>query len=269
MDGFDIFDRIADLRARGRPFCVATVVRTAEVTSARPGAKAAVTETGEVIGHLGGACVTRAVQKAAAEALTQGSPQVIRVKPKEKVVALRDADGTQVYKSGCPSGGTVELLIEPYAHAPMLCILGDTPIARSVAAHGALAGYRIALRDEVPFDGTCLRFEGTDLEVLDLAERDVIVVATQGQGDLACLKAALESAAGNVTMVSSRRKAAVLCKRLLEEGMCGERAGRLKAPAGLDIGAVEPGEIALSILAEVVMWRHRHRLAGAARTGLA
>ncbi|BBU56234.1 hypothetical protein KU6B_24990 [Mameliella alba] len=196
-----------------------------------------------MIGHLGGACVTRAVQKAAAEALIQGCPQVIRVKPKDKVVALRDADGTRVYKCACPSGGTVELLIEPYAHAPMLCILGDTPIARSVAAYGALAGYRIALREEVPFDSTCLRFEGADLE-------------------------ALESATGNVTMVVSRRKAAVLCKRLLEEGMCGERAGRLKAPAGLDIGTVEPGEIALSILAEVVMWRHRHRLAGAARTGL-
>ena len=242
MDGFDIFDRIADLRATGRPFCVATVVRTAEVTSARPGAKAAVTETGEVIGHLGGACVTRAVQKAALVALAEGDPQVIRVKPKDKVVALRDADGTQVYKSGCPSGGTVELLIEPYSRAPMLCILGDTPIARAVAAHGALAGFRIALHEEVPFDGA---------------------------GQLTCLKAALQSAAGIVTMVASRRKAAVLCKRLLEEGMPGERAGRLKAPAGLDIGAVEPGEIALSILAEVVMWRNRHRLAGSAQTGLA
>lgn len=269
MDGFDIFDRIADLRATGRPFCVATVVRTAEVTSARPGAKAAVTETGEVIGHLGGACVTRAVQKAALVALAEGDPQVIRVKPKDKVVALRDADGTQVYKSGCPSGGTVELLIEPYSRAPMLCILGDTPIARAVAAHGALAGFRIALHEEVPFDGTCQRFEGADLDALDLGERDVIVVATQGQGDLTCLKAALQSAAGIVTMVASRRKAAVLCKRLLEEGMSGEQAGRLKAPAGLDIGAVEPGEIALSILAEVVLWRNRHRLAGTTQTGLA
>lgn len=202
MDGFD---RIADLWARGRPFCAAAVVRTAEVTSARPAAKAAVTETVELIGHLGGACVTRAVQKAAVEALTQGSLRLIRVKPKDKVVALRDADGTRVYKCACPSGGTIELLIESYAHAPMLCILGDTPIARSVAAHGALAGYRIALREEVPFAGTCLRLEGADLE-------------------------ALESATGNVTMVVSRRKAAVLCKRLLEEGMCGERAGRLKAP---------------------------------------
>ncbi|MCR9271937.1 MULTISPECIES: XdhC family protein [Mameliella] len=78
MDGFD---RIADLRARGRPFCAAAVVRTAEVTSARPAATAAVTETVELIGHLGGACVTWAVQKAAVEALAQSSLRLIRVKP--------------------------------------------------------------------------------------------------------------------------------------------------------------------------------------------
>jgi hypothetical protein len=144
MARFEIFDTIERLRRTGAPFCVATVMRTADATSAKAGAKAAVTREGEILGHLGGACVQRAVRTAAAEAMAEGAPRVIRVKPSEKVVAMTDPDGAHLYKSGCPSGGTVDLLIEPYAHPPRLVVFGDTPIARAIAAHGALAGLRVA-----------------------------------------------------------------------------------------------------------------------------
>ncbi|SNS48534.1 XdhC family protein [Antarctobacter heliothermus] len=259
MDPFDIFDTVATLRATGRPFCVVTVVRTEAATSARPGAKAVVTETGEIIGHLGGACVTRAVREAGQAALDSGAPRVIRVKPSETVVALRDADGAEVYKSGCPSGGTVELMIEPFALPPVICIFGEGPIARAVAGHGGLAGYRVSLAEGVACAGKPLRFEGTDLSGLTLGVRDFVVVASQGQRDLACLQAALDSDAGRVSMVASQKKAAALCSRLLEGGMEEARLGRLKAPAGLDIGAVDPAEIALSIMAEIVAWRREAR----------
>ena len=262
INPFDIFDIVADLRAKGRPFCLVTVVRTEATTSARPGGKAVVTEDGEIIGHLGGACVTRAVREATQATLGEGKPRVIRVKPSETVVALRDADGAEVYKSGCPSGGTVELLIEPLALPPAICIFGDTPIARALAAHGVLAGYRVALAEGVACAEEVLRFEGTDVAALGLDARDFAVVASQGQRDLACLEAALDSEAGRVSMVASRKKAAALCKRLLDAGMDGERAGRLRAPAGLDIGAVDPQEIALSIMAEIVAWRRAGRISG-------
>ncbi|WP_417205394.1 XdhC family protein [Antarctobacter sp.] len=260
MDPFDIFDTVSRLRATGRPFCLVTVVRTEAATSARAGAKAALTEAGEVIGHLGGACVTRAVREAGQAALDSGAPRVIRVKPSETVVALRDADGAEVYKSGCPSGGTVELMIEPFAMPPLICIFGASPIARAVAGHGLLAGYRVALAKGVVCAGEVRRFEGEEIAALGLGPRDTVVVASQGQRDLACLKAALDSDAGRVAMVASRKKAGVLCERLLAAGLDAGRLGRLKAPAGLDIGAVDPAEIALSILAEIVAWR---RAAGA------
>lgn len=260
MDPFNIFDAVADLRSKDRPFCIVTVMRTEQATSARPGAKAAVTEEGEIFGHLGGACVNRAVREAVQAALGGGAIRVIRVKPSETVVALRDSDGADVYKSGCPSGGTVELLIEPFTPAPMICILGDTPIARAVAAHGVLAGYRVAIAEGLPSDGAPLRFEGTEIGGLGLGPGDIVVVASQGQGDHACLKAALESSAGRVSMVASRKKAAALCKRLLDAGMDGAQAGRLKAPAGLDLGGREPGEIALSIMAEIVFWQNRAKI---------
>lgn len=268
MDPFDIFDTVAALRAAGRPFCVVTVVRTEAATSARPGAKAVVTETGEIIGHLGGACVTRAVREAGQAALDSGAPRVIRVKPSETVVALRDADGTEVYKSGCPSGGTVELMVDPFALPPVICIFGEGPIARAVAGHGALAGYRVALAEGVACDAKVMRFEGMDLSGLTLGAPDFVVVASQGQRDLACLQAALDSGAGRVSMVASKKKAAALSTRLLEGGMEEARLGRLKAPAGLDIGAVDPAEIALSIMAEIVAWRREARDLAMAQEGV-
>lgn len=242
MPGLDIFDQIEGLRLLGQPFCVATVLRTADVTSAKAGAKAAVTEAGDILGHLGGACVQRAVLASVGEALATGTPRMIRVKPSEKVVSLIDPDGVQCFKSGCPSGGTVDLLIEPYAPPPCLAIFGDGPIAQALASHGALMGLRI--------------WRATELDVSTvLGPRDFVVVASQGRGDTVALRAALESDAGRVSMVASRRKANHLLDKLKGEGLAADRADRLKSPAGLDIGAIDPHEIALSILAEIVQWR--------------
>lgn len=246
MTGFDVFETVARLREAGEPFSVATVVRTADVTSAKAGAKAVVTEGGEIIGHLGGACVKRAVTEAAAAALGAACPRMIRVKPSEKVVALTDPDGAQIFKSGCPSGGTVDVLIEPYQPAQRLVIFGDTPIAQAVAAHAELAGFRLC---------------SGDAGHREVEARDFVLVASQGQGDAAALRSALETPARRVAMVASRKKAAVLCERLIAAGVAAEKVARLKSPAGLDIGAVDPHEIALSSLAEIIQWRRMDGMA--------
>lgn len=255
MAGFDIFDTVDRLRAGGDAFCVATVLRTADATSAKAGAKAAVTRQGDILGHLGGACVQRAVRAAAAEALAEGAPRMIRVKPSDKVVAMTDPDGVQTYKSGCPSGGTVDLLIEPYQHAPRLVIFGDSPIAEALAAHAALTGLRVFVSGAFEAANTT-RFDPDKIETLGVEQRDFVVVASQGKGDGVALKAALDTPARRVSMVASRRKAEVLSGKLIDAGMDPDRAARLKSPAGLDIHAIDPHEIALSILAEIVLWRN-------------
>ncbi|GAA6199845.1 XdhC/CoxI family protein [Aquicoccus sp. SU-CL01552] len=259
MGSFDIFDTIDQQRRAGRPFCVATVVRTADVTSAKAGAKAVVTEAGEILGHLGGACVKRAVLSAGQMALEAGETRLIRVKPSEKVVSLTDADGTQVFQSGCPSGGTVDVLLEPFELPPMLVVFGDTPISRALAAHAVLAGYRLALPDGADGPPEAARFAGNDISALLLGPRDFVVVASQGTQDLACLRAALESPATHVSMVASRRKADALIAKLAAAGMEADRIARLKSPAGLDIHAIDPQEIALSVMAEIVQWRNTGR----------
>ncbi|WP_425074976.1 XdhC family protein [Sagittula sp. S175] len=249
MSKFDIFDTIATLRSRGRPFCVATVVRTADVTSAKAGAKAAITETGEILGHLGGGCVTRAVREAATTALTSNETAMIRVKPSANVLALTDADGAQVFRSGCPSGGTVDILIEPYELPAMLALFGTTPIARAIALHANLAGFRVACDPELDLMGM------QSLEDLaDLRPQDFVVIATQGAGDLAALKTALASPARRVSMIASAKKAHALTAKL---DLPQQVIARLKSPAGLDLGGIDPHEIAVSVLAEIIQWRAR------------
>ncbi|NVO23805.1 XdhC family protein [Donghicola mangrovi] len=259
MGQLDIFDVIDQQRRTGRPFCVATVVRTADVTSAKAGAKAVITETGEIIGHLGGACVKRAVTSAVSEAIASGETRLIRVKPSDKVVSLTDTDGAQLYKSGCPSGGTVDILIEPFELPPMLVVFGDTPISRAIAAHGALAGYRLALPEGVSSHLEAARFSDNAIADLPLGPRDFVVVATQGNQDGVCLRAALESPAHRVSMVASRRKADTLSAKLVTAGMDAAQVGRLKSPAGLHIHAIDPQEIAISVMAEIIQWRNTDR----------
>ena len=244
MANVDIFDTIDSLRRSDAPFCVATVVRTADVTSAKAGAKAVVAAGGEIIGHLGGACVQRAVRKAAMDALEVGDTRMIRVKPSGEVATPLDVDGVRLYKSGCPSGGTADILIEPFRSPARLVIFGDTPISVAVARHAGLLGLRVTTLEKADAD-----------EDLDLSADDFVVVASQGMDDLAALRIALESGAGYVSMVASLKKAEVLKERLAGSGIPSERLAALKAPAGLAIGGVDSHEIAVSIIAEIIQCR--------------
>lgn len=235
MTRFEILDVINDLRGAGSPFCVATVVRTADLTSAKAGAKAVVKADGEIIGHLGGNCVRGAVKRAAEETLATGAARMISVRPKDAVAP--DADDVEVHTSGCPSGGTVDVFIEPYLQPLRVSVIGAGPIATALRAHGRLMG-----------------FAGLDGDGLDT---DAVIIASQGAGDLTALRNALQGPASFVAMVASHRKAEHLKTRLREEGLESARLDELISPAGLDVGAIDPHEIAISILAQLVARRRQ------------
>lgn len=239
MTRFEILDVIQDLRGQGQPFCVATVVRTADLTSAKAGAKAVITAEGEIIGHLGGACVLGAVKRAASQVMGAGAARMITVQPKDATPV--DDAAVDVHVSGCPSGGTVDLFIEPYLQPLCVSILGDSPIAVALRAHAALMGFEMV-------DG------GADTQHLD-----AVVIASQGAGDLAALRQALCSTAPFVAMVASHRKADHVKDQLRGEGMDPARLDQLISPAGLDLGAIDPHEIAISILAQLVEHRRNAR----------
>jgi xanthine dehydrogenase accessory factor len=258
----DTFALMERLRARGDEFCVVTVVRTADATSAKAGAKAIVTADGELHGFVGGACVTGATCRVALEVLEFETPRLIRVRPGEEVSTPVDGDGVEQFRSGCPSGGTVDLFLEPVRQQIRLVVCGASPVAVALVRLAAGMGYRLAVaapgveRKQVP--GADAYHDGFDLDALAVRAVDAVVVATQGRRDRDALAGALATPAGYVGMVGSRRKVGVLLQQL-EEQVPVERLSALRGPAGLDIGAIEPEEIALSILGEIVQVR-RHAL---------
>lgn len=241
------------------PYAVATIVKTRRLTSAKAGARAIVTVQGDLLGWVGGGCVQGAVKKVATEVLISGRPRLIRVKPADEVMDSSDVDGVELHKSGCPSEGITDVFIEAVLPKPMLIIMGTSPVALALAQFGTLAGYRTvrAMRDadKAELSETDTLLEGFDLSPLDATGECFIVVATQGAGDLDALKAALDIDATYIAFVASRKKMNALRGKLLKSGCSDARIDRIRAPAGLDIGARGPEELAVSILAEIVQAR--------------
>jgi xanthine dehydrogenase accessory factor len=259
----DLLERMAALRGEGRPFVLATVVRTVAATSAKAGAKAIVTEDGQIHGWIGGGCTEGAVKRAARQALADGRSRLISVQPKaalqaEGLVAGEATDGIEFHRSHCPSGGTTDVFIEPMLPRPLLLVCGSSPVALAIADLGARIGFALATAGLTVEDQAGLaaaeRIDGFALARESSGER-FIVVATQGKRDFEALEAALATDAAFVAFVGSRRKMAVLRERLIAKGVAPARADAVRCPAGLEIGAITPEEIALSVLAEIVKER--------------
>jgi xanthine dehydrogenase accessory factor len=236
----------AELERRGEPFALATVVRCEAPTSAKPGAKALVRENGTVEGWVGGACAEPVVIREALHALRDGRPRLVGLYG-EGGRAPGRAEGILDYAMTCHSGGTLEIYVEPYLPTPLLVLVGHGPVVETLATLGRAAGYSV-----VPLDDA----GGGGLDALGLGRRASVVVATHADSDEDALERVLRTDAGYVSLVASRRRAAAILERLRQRGVPSDRLGRFKAPAGLDLGAVTPTEIAISILAEIVQ-HHR------------
>ena len=195
-------------------------------------------------GWLGGGCARGAVKRATLQALRDGKPQLVSVAPEDllakKGIAAGDTiDGTRFARNGCPSRGTVDIFIEPCLPAPQLVVLGASPVAQALSSFAPQFHWSVAatLAQKKPH------------------QQQFVVVATQGQGDLDALKSALSEKKDHVAFVGSRRKYAALAEKLVAAGIDRSLIESVQAPAGLNLGAVTPEEIALSILAQFVQIR--------------
>jgi len=253
-----ILARIEQLRRGAKPFCVATIIRTADATSAKAGAKALVTDAGELEGYVGGSCVSGAVKRAGLLSIASGEPSVIRIKPNESVSGTTDDDGTALYSSGCPSGGTVDIFMEPMLSAPRVVVCGSSPVATALGVIIGTVGLQpiqIAITSSSNQTAeSVIIMDDFDFADLELQANDAVVVATQGIKDKSALLAALGSNAGYVGMVGSRKKIDVIKQQITDE-VSKDRLEELRGPAGLDLGAIAPEEIALSIVAEIIAFR--------------
>lgn len=277
--GTQMFDRFltkaTELLISGEPFVVATVVRYEAPISGKPGDKAIIRANGRMWGWIGGGCSQPVVIAEALKALADGKPRLVRISPTANPGAeAASKGGTVDYTMTCHSGGSLDIYIEPVLAKPHIVIMGRSPVAQTLARLGHAVNYRISVAAEADAE----TFPDADRLAASLAElevtpRSMIVVSTQGEEDEEALEQALASPATYVAFVASRTKAQKVMEFLKEKGVPAERLRQVKAPAGLDIHAASPEEIAVSILAEIIQMRGQGaqpgREAGPARKSVA
>jgi xanthine dehydrogenase accessory factor len=253
-------EQAVELSRGGVAFVLATVVRAEKPTSAKAGAKAIVTADGALDGWVGGSCAQPTVVREALKALQDGQPRLVRLCPPEKL-GTAPSDGVVEVALTCISGGTLEVYIEPHLPQPQLVAVGHLPIVEALSRLGKALGYSVTV---MGLDVTANRFaeadrvfDHLDFSQLSVSPQTYIVVATHGNYDEDALEGALKSDAAYVGLVASRKRAESVIQYLRETGLSDAQLARLKSPAGLDLGAETPEEIALSILAEIVQQRRR------------
>jgi xanthine dehydrogenase accessory factor len=247
----DLLILAADLRSRGEAFALATVVRCERPTSAKPGAKALIRPDGTVTGWVGGACAEPVVAREAVAALRDGRPRLVVLVGEGGRDPAR-TEGIVHFPMTCHSGGTLEIYVEPFLPKAQLVLVGHGPVIETLASLADTAGYQV-----VVVGGDAL---ASALRDLALGPDTSVVVATHGDFDEDALTRVLVSPVGYVSLVASRKRAGAIVETLKGRGVRAEHLDRLKAPAGLDIGAVTPVEIAVSILAEIIHTRHAGKI---------
>lgn len=260
----DIYTIAAHLRADGTPFVMATVVASYPPQSVRPGAKAIVRSDGAVDGWVGGGCVRPIVLQEAREALVDGRPRLVRMNAGNAAAPAKHGD-VREYPMTCQGEGGVEIYLEPVLATPRLVVLGNTPVAQSLARIGNELGFEIVLAppggwasDELLPSHARVAAD-MSAALVGAGPSTVVVVATMGAGDEEALAAAAASDAAYVGLVASKKKAKFLIDFVQASGVSADRLARVKYPAGLDLGGMNAPEIALSIIAEIVQLRHARR----------
>ena len=236
------------------PFAIAFVVNREIPSSGKPGDKAVITQDGKITGWIGGGCTRGIVLKEALEAINTGKPRLVKISPSGKV---ESSPGVNAYPMTCHSGGSVELYIEPVLPKPQLLIMGKSNVAMTLAKLGKAMDYPVVVAaksiDKTGFEEVDRIIE-KGLKKGDVTTNTCIVVCTQGENDEDALEQAIKSGASYIAFVASMRKANAIFNTLRQRGLTFDQLKKIKTPAGLNINAKLPEEVAISILAEIVQF---------------
>jgi xanthine dehydrogenase accessory factor len=256
-----ILQLAADLTRKGESFVMAVVVRREPASSAQVGNTALITEAGDFHGWLGGSCIQPTVVGEARAALADRLPRLISLSPDP---GADRRPGVTAFPMTCHSGGSVDIYLEPMLPAPTLLLFGVSPVAQELARLGKVMGYSI---DVVDPDADTAAFPDADRIAPALGGEHVVgrpasqkgrifaVVATLGQHDEKATLAALALEPEYLGVVASRKRFAQIRETLEARGASAAALDSIVNPAGIDIGARAPEEVALSILAEIVKMR--------------
>jgi xanthine dehydrogenase accessory factor len=251
MEGLGVLEEMGELTRRGEPFALATVVWRQSPSSSQPGARAIITAGGELHGWIGGACAEPVVILQAQQVMAEGTARLLLLGTPEQFGAAVP-DGMTVIPISCQSEGALEVYIEPVLPVPHLVIVGDSPMARTLASLAGALGWRTDL------------IRGRDFTPEAADGRSMIVVATQGHDDEDVLERAVAVGPAYLGLVGSRRRGATVLGYLADRGVPQDQLDRVRVPAGLDLGRTTHQEIAVAILAELVQLRASGALASGA-----
>lgn len=240
MTRVDLLAKADRLRSERTPFVFATVVRTEKPASARPGDCAIVTADGELDGFVGGTCAESTVRLTGMNLLESGESTLLRITPDADEKVTRGADGLLLVNNPCLSGGSLEIFLEPNIPATLIHVFGDAPAARALKTVGEALGYEITLT--------------ADPEAPIVAGTAAVIVSSHGRHEALMVTKGVRAGVPYVALVASPKRGRILVGGLTVTEQ--ERA-RIKFPAGLDIGARTPAEIAMSVYAEMLAGRPR------------
>ena len=246
----DLYTKAAELTAQGKTFAVATVVSVEGSSSARRGSKAIIDAQGKLVfGWVGGGCAESAVRNEALRSMEMRHPLVITLDMTDELLGV-----------GMPCGGKMEVYIEPVLPQPDLLIAGHGRIAEALAVFAQLLGFRILVNDPGADQTSFPQAEQVIAEDFDLVQTPIgsntyVVIATQHKNDHLWLQRALQGEAAYVALIASHHRAKLVLEYLAAEGVPTNKIARIFAPAGLDLGAATPEEIALSIVSQIVALR--------------
>ncbi|MEM6359003.1 MAG: XdhC family protein [Bacteroidota bacterium] len=234
------------------PYAMAMIVRRVVPSSGKPGDKAIITKKGEIHGWIGGGCTKGIVLKEAMAALEDRKPRLVSITPSPDV---QEVPGVTYYKMTCQSGGEVDVYIEPMIPTTHLVIFGRSHIARALSTIAKSTGYEVTViangADEDMFSKADQIVTLSEYKA-QTANNLVVVVCTQGDDDALSLEKAMELNAGYLAFVSSQKKANSIFMGLKRTGTSIDKLSAIKTPAGLDINAKTPEEVAISILAQII-----------------
>jgi xanthine dehydrogenase accessory factor len=235
------------LVAERRPFVLATVVRAGRPTSARPGASAVVLADGTIDGFVGGVCAESSVRLYALRAMETGEALLLRLIPGggeegDGADGTDAIDGAIVERNPCLSGGTLEIFLEPNIPAARVVVVGGSPIAEAIGQLAQAAGYDTVVTGADDVGG-----------IGEIGDAAGVIVSAHGSGEETVLAAALTAGVPYVALVASPKRGSIVRDEL---DVPDELKVQLHTPAGLNIGARTPSEIAISILAEMVAQYH-------------
>lgn len=252
----EVFEAALRAEADGEPAALVTVVATEGSTPQKAGAKMVVYADGRIVGTIGGGCVEAEMTWRARQVIEDRRPQN----------AAYDLTPDQAGEDGLVCGGRMQVFIEPIEGTPTLCLFGAGHVSQPLARLAKGAGFRVEVVDDRLKFANRERFPDADLLVVDgfaaavdrltLGRNTYAVSVARGHGgDAEALKAVLGRGLRFVGLLGSRPKLVHVVAALEEQGVPAEQLAQVRCPLGVEIGAVTPEEIAVSVLAEMIAVR--------------